>query len=680
MPKPLLFRVSLLIVLSAFSRDAFSQTAGFVVERVTDDVVFNDDGTGEEQRSARIRIQSESAIREFGVLTFPYRNSFERIGTIEIVVTKPDGATIVTPESDARDVPAPVAIAAPAYSDSRMKQVPVKGLGVGDVLQWRSRTIRITADIPGHFSYAYNFFKDAVVLDETLTVNVPSAKTLKMSSPVITPTIRNEDDRVIYTWKTSQSDPPNAEQKTTGLRPAAQAAVQFTTFQSWDEVGRWYAALQNPKAAVTPAVQAKADELTKGFTTNLEKQRAIYQYVSTRFRYVSVSLGEGRYQPHSADEVLTNQYGDCKDKHTLFSALLKAAGIDAWTVLIADSIEFDETVPSPIQFNHVITYIPQAGSDAVWFDTTPEVAPYGMLLSTLRNKKALVIPQNGTASVMSTPDTLPFPADEIVDVKAKLSGDGTLTGHFDLSIRGDTEVVLKSAFYTAPPEQWNQLAQNVAMLMGYAGTVSNVAVDNPAGDGPFHYSYDYERKNYSDWANRRITIPTPPVGFEDLTEQPAEPITVGAKGTVVHRASLQVPAGFSLLTPGSAEFKSRFADYRSSYSFANGILVSERVLTRKMATIPATDWMEFRKFIQDVMRECKPVCRAYRSRCEQPRDTQQSGSGGGNSKSFPEHFQSPVRCGPTGPGASGTTQYRRARSLGNLGHVLSGAEARRPGD
>jgi hypothetical protein len=239
--------------------------------------------------------------------------------------------------------------------------------------------------------------------------------------------------------------------------------------------------------------------LVRGLSTRDAKERAIYQFVSTKFRYISVSFGEGRYQPHSAAEVLANQYGDCKDKHTLFAALLKAAGIDAWPALVGAGTEFDPDVPSPSQFNHVITYIPEDQS-AVWLDTTPEVAPFGLLQAVLRDQKVLVIPENGVPAVMTTPDSLPFPADETVDVKSKLDTDGTLTAHFDISARGDGEVILKSVFHATAPGQWTQLAQNLAGAMGYAGTVTSVAVDNPANtETPFHYSYAYERKTYAVW-------------------------------------------------------------------------------------------------------------------------------------------------------------------------------------
>ena len=41
---------------------------------------------------------------------------------------------------------------------------------------------------------------------------------------------------------------------------------------------------------------------------------ALYNYVAQNIRYVSLSFGLGRFQPHSAADVFKNQYGDCKDK------------------------------------------------------------------------------------------------------------------------------------------------------------------------------------------------------------------------------------------------------------------------------------------------------------------------------------------------------------------------------
>ena len=103
----------------------------------------------------------------------------------------------------------------------------------------------------------------------------------------------------------------------------------MTTFESWEQIGRWYAELEKDRREPTPEVRAKAQELTKGLNTDLEKTEALYDFVAKNFRYVSLSLGVGRYQPHAASDVLHDQYGDCKDKHTLLASLLEAEGLHA---------------------------------------------------------------------------------------------------------------------------------------------------------------------------------------------------------------------------------------------------------------------------------------------------------------------------------------------------------------
>jgi len=316
-------------------------------------------------------------------------------------------------------------------------------------------------------------------------------------------------DRRIYVWRTAQLEPTSRESD----KPKKKAAdsllpgVQITTFKSWEEVGYWFGSLAKGQVVVTPLIRAKADELTKGLLTAAERKLAIYKFVSTGFRYVSISFGVGRYQPHTAEEVLDNQYGDCKDKHRLFAALLKAVGIEAWPGLIGSGLKLDETVPSPAQFDHVITVIPQ-GKVYEWLDTTPEIAPYGLLVATLRDKDALIIPNEGVPGLVKTSAAPPFSSSQIVDVRATLSEGGTLTGHFDITTRGDTELILRTAFRQVPAAQWRDLVQAMVNSMGFAGKVSAIDADSPTNlDKPFHYSYDYKRPNYSDWET--IALPHP---------------------------------------------------------------------------------------------------------------------------------------------------------------------------
>ncbi len=118
--------------------------------------------------------------------------------------------------------------------------------------------------------------------------------------------------------------------------------------------------------------------------------------MSGQIRYIGVAFGIGRYQPHAASAVLDNQYGDCKDKHTLLASMLATLGLHPDAVLIGAGVALNNAVPSPAAFNHLITRV-QIDDKAVWLDSTAEVAPFRLLPPPDRDKQVLVIPSEGVA-------------------------------------------------------------------------------------------------------------------------------------------------------------------------------------------------------------------------------------------------------------------------------------------
>ncbi|MBR7508631.1 transglutaminase domain-containing protein, partial [Mycobacterium tuberculosis] len=74
-----------------------------------------------------------------------------------------------------------------------------------------------------------------------------------------------------------------------------------------------YRARADDKLAVTPEIQALADELTKDVPGRREQTQRIYNWVRGNIRYVALYLAQGGYVPHPAGDILRNRYGDCKD-------------------------------------------------------------------------------------------------------------------------------------------------------------------------------------------------------------------------------------------------------------------------------------------------------------------------------------------------------------------------------
>ena len=109
----------------------------FIIEQDSTRIIFENDGTGTRQSTARIRIQSDAGVQRYGVLTLRYQGSTESVDISYVRVRKQDGSTVSTSSENVQDMASDITREAPFYSDLREKHVAVRGLGVGDVLEYQ---------------------------------------------------------------------------------------------------------------------------------------------------------------------------------------------------------------------------------------------------------------------------------------------------------------------------------------------------------------------------------------------------------------------------------------------------------------------------------------------------------------------------------------------------------------
>jgi hypothetical protein len=576
----------------------FSKEA-VVFDKLATSIREEADGTGTRQTTARIRILADAGVKEMAVLQFTYTATNQQVDIAYVRVVKPDGTVIVTPPYNVQDLPADVTRSAPMYSDIHQKHVAVKGLGVGDTLEYQMTLTTLKPEVPGHFWFDYTFQKDLIILDEQVDLDVPADKTVTVASADAKPTITTAANRRLYHWTSSnlaRPDPDAPAKSTKHWKPS----IQVTTFNSWEQVGAWYQSLQKDSLIVTPAIQAKADSLTKGLTSDDDKVHAIFNDVALHIHYVGLEFGIGRYQPHPADDVLSNEYGDCKDKHTLLAAELKAVGIESWPVLISSERELDPDTPSPAQFNHVITLVPLAGK-LVWMDSTEEVAPVGTIMLPLRDKQALAIPGDKQAYLERTPAMLPYATSSTFHAEGKLDENGRFTAHIALVNHGDGELVLRTVFRQVASSQLKQALQNFSSGLGFGGEISNPHISDVEDiDKPFEMSWDYTREKFGEWDSHRIFPAMPPTGLAVMpgvkVQKPGDDVDMGSPGEVVYTCSIQLPAGYSLSPPMGVTRSEDWAEYKSTYKFASGVYSSERRLAMKRARMPLDQWDKFLAF------------------------------------------------------------------------------------
>jgi tetratricopeptide (TPR) repeat protein len=588
------------------SSDGLYSKEPYVLELREDRVRFEADGRGQRDHILKARIQSDSGVHEFGLLVYPYASSFETLDVIYVRVRKPDGTVLETPSSDIQELDSAVSREAPMYTDQREKHIAVKSLAVGDILEAHLRWTIHDPIAPGYFWFDHSYFRSGICLKEILRIDVPASVAIKLRNAEPRPAISQENGRVLYNFEFSnlkeyeESKIPLWERNFHG---APLPDVQMTSFASWEEVGKWFGSLERPKVTVTPEIKAKAEELTKGKNSDDEKLHALYDYVSTRFRYIGIDLGIGRYTPHAASEVLLNRYGDCKDKHTLFAALLQAVGIASYPALISSKHRLDPSFPSASLFDHVITAIPR-GDSYQFLDTTPEVAPFGLLAQNIRDRQSLLIPANSPAHLVTTPADPPFSFFERLRVDSVIDANGTLEAKIDLEARGDGELVFRLLYRATPQNRWQELTQRTAPLLGCGGTVSDVIVAQPEDTGkPFSITFSCHRTDYPDWKDRRFTLPARPNFLMSLNEEQKlsrNPLPLGPLQDITYDETMKLPEGYSAFVPEKVEQKTDFAEFTATYSLENGAVHGVFHLKTLQHEIPGSERAEYSSFTRKI--------------------------------------------------------------------------------
>ena len=575
------FCVSLLIlvVIPLWAQaPADSSQEGAVIEKIATHRHFESDGGSTEEVTASIHVQSEAGVEEFGQLVFGYSSATEKLTVDYVRVKKNSGEVVNTPESNAQDLAPEVLVSAPMYSDFRQRHITVAGLRPGDVLEYHTTTV-IQPLAKEQFWYEYSFPTGLAINEARLDIDVPKSRDIHLKSPKQKYTTTQSGDFKTYSWSVKNLSPKRPKRNGDTDEADSEAEdetpdVQVSSFRDWQEVASWYAKLQGERVLIDDSIRSKALDLTKSASTRTEKAQKLYDYVAKDIRYVSLSFGVGRLQPHAAPEVLMGSYGDCKDKHTLLSALLRAVGIESYPVLIGSERKLDEDVPSPAQFDHVITAA-RIDKDLTFLDTTAEVAPFGLILYQLRDKQALIAADAPTGGVHKTPTTVPVKNTVAYTLDGKFSELGTFDAGVDLAMNGDSAVLLRMIFRRAAPADWPRMVENLARFQGTPGELSKVeiaALEDPSK--PLHIRYALHKDVYFSVPSEGDAFyPFPQIGIAQIGKpKRGETIDVGPAVEVHNKAHIQFAGNYSVTVPPETRISREYGEFRSSFRLDKKLL------------------------------------------------------------------------------------------------------------
>src|SRR4051794_37550079 len=99
----------------------------FVIEKMNSTYRFEDDGRGRKEEGARVRIQSEAGVQQWGQLQEGFSSGSDRVEIPYVRVVKEDGSCVNARDDAVEDLSATIQREAPVYTDYREEHITVPG-------------------------------------------------------------------------------------------------------------------------------------------------------------------------------------------------------------------------------------------------------------------------------------------------------------------------------------------------------------------------------------------------------------------------------------------------------------------------------------------------------------------------------------------------------------------------
>ena len=187
----------------------------------------------------------------------------------------------------------------------------------------------------------------------------------------LAPTLGRYNGYTTYNWQTTLTETPDFETNVPMWYFSFQNLF-VSNFKSWDEVVAWALQIYKDDVVLSNALQLKVKQIADGSPYEADRISATLKFVQDEIRYLGLESGIGAYRPFSPNEVLSQRFGDCKDKSWLMVTMLRHMGVKAYPVLINSAYgeSLHQFLPSPRVFDHVVVKVIDSTAAHLFYDPT----------------------------------------------------------------------------------------------------------------------------------------------------------------------------------------------------------------------------------------------------------------------------------------------------------------------
>ena len=412
-------------------------------------VRYESDGRGTTTYRQVVQILTEDDVENWSERRFSWAPEREKLTVNWIRVVKPNGEVVAAKPTIEQKSDVPASTSSPVYEQRKVLRYSLSGVAPGTLVDFSYTRERLKPYLPGDFYDSWSVTMGRTTRRSRYIVDVPASMKLKIRERALNfaRTEREAGGRRVYTWATKdiarvRPEPFAADSNDVYMSVAIAAPMD------WSTIGAWYAGLAKDHYAITPDIRKVLDTVVAKAKTADDTLRAVHRWVAQDFRYVSVALGIGGYQPRTPAEMFAKKFGDCKDKATMFVAAARALGITAYPVLLSAGGGVDTTMASIDQFNHAIAAVKRPDGKYLYLDLTSELTPVGSLPYGEQGEFGIVVHDDGLTEQIRFPlDSIERNASEM-HITGELGADGRFNGRYVETGTGTRQYPLRGMFTT----------------------------------------------------------------------------------------------------------------------------------------------------------------------------------------------------------------------------------------
>lgn len=569
------------------------------------------DNTSVFERHFLVKILNDRG-KSFGEIEIGYDSTDEKVELDFARTIKPDGEVIKVGDKHIRDVSKYLNF--PLYSNARAMIISMPEVAVGSIIEYKVKIYQSRLVNKKDFYTAYTVQESEPIIQEKFTLSFPEerkASLLMLNEEYnyfkakLAPRISEKDGKKIYSWEFRNIPEIIPEPN---MPPASETVTSFllSSFSSWDEIYKWWWDLAKDKILASSDIKQKVSQLVKDKAADRQKAEAIYDWCIQNIRYVAVEYGEAGHEPHKAEDIFRNKYGDCKDQSVLLITMLKEAGLDAFPVLIGTKgvFKLDDKFPS-LFFNHAIVAL-KINNEVIFLDPTAETVTFGDLPNDDQDRKVFVFFKEG-GKILKTPLMSANQNRTESKTKITIKKDESIEARREVATYGLFNSVQRYWLKYTMPILIEETLREKANSFSPGAELIDYKIDNPEDQQkPVKLIYNFKGPEYLTKAGQARIIPN--LGSVDLSyvskEKRTYPVDLGMLSERVDIAEFGLPSNFKIrFMPESKIRDSKWLSFVDQYEAKDGRIIFTQKSIIKTTQISKEDYLAFKKFLEGLSRE-----------------------------------------------------------------------------